>query len=608
MGLWGRLLDVDLSTGRIRDYDVPEAWQRKYLGGRGIAARVLLEEDAHEADPLGPSNVWVQMTGPLTGHDLAGSGRHVTVARSPLTGFYAEAFAGGYYGTELARTGYDGLIVRGAADEPVHLWIDDGDAEILDAEDLWGLRTDETTGALEDRHGEDVEVACIGEAGEHEVRFAAVINDRSRAAARCGVGAVMGAKRLKAVACRGTKKREPAEADAFREALRGYVQTLVTDDYQAFGKYGTSGGLMSLNETNKLPTRNFRRGRIDTDDAEEISGETMYETILTGRETCTSCPVRCKREVQADVDGEQVDPDLGGPEYETLAAFGSFQGGHDLKRIALANQKCNQHGLDTISTGNVIAWAMEAAEEGVLDDGPAWGDARAAVELVEEIARREGLGDLLAEGVARASRKVGGQAYAMHVKGMEVPMHEPRGKKGLGVSYATSPRGATHMEGFHDTMVAGEAAPDLGIETTADPYGEDKARLVKRFEDARSFVNSLVMCSFDVETTGEDPNLRAVRRLVSAATGYGVDREGMLAIGERNYNLGRLFAVRCGLDPDVHDTLPRRLTEESLEYGDRRESMGGIDAMVEGYYDERGWPGGVPAPATLDRLGIEVTA
>jgi aldehyde:ferredoxin oxidoreductase len=604
--VWGRLLDVDLSKDRIGICRVPEEWLRLHLGGKGLAVRILMEEFPDGAEPLSPENPLIYMTGPLAGLSVGGSGRHVVVTRSPLTGLLGEAYAGGFFADPLKKTGYDGIIFRGKAEGPTYLTVQDGDAELHPADDLWGKTTSETEEVLQERHG-GVRVSGIGPAGENLVRYAAIINDRNRANGRCGVGAVMGSKNLKAVAVSGHRKVPVADEARFAEVRKGYTRTLASHPGMVrFGKYGTADGVEYYNERGILPTRNFSLGTFHSPTA--LSGETMVETILTGRDTCTACPVRCKREVETEAGGREVKAKHGGPEYETLAAFGSNQMNDSLDYVALANQLCNEYGLDTISTGNVLGYAMEATERGLLEDGIEWGDSERAVQLVEDIACRRGLGDRLAEGVKRFSEEIGGEEFAVHIKGSEVPMHEPRGKKGLGLSYAVSPRGANHLEGLHDTMVEkGNASPELGaVEGLSRFAVEGKPRLVKSFEDCRSFTNSLILCVFDVIETGKAYNLPEIREMTSAATGLEIDAEEMFRIGERAVTLARMFSIRTGMTAEMDD-LPPRFKREALKFGEREEAVTEeeLRTMIAEYYELRGWDdAGIPRSETLSSLDI----
>jgi len=605
-GLFGKPLDIDLTRQKIRDVRVSESQARKYIGGKGLASRILLDE-FEGGDALSHKNILIYMTGPLAGMNVPGAARHVVVTKSPLTGFYGEAYAGGFFGNMLKKTGYDGIIFRGRADAPVYLLIIDGHVDLRSAKRLWGKTTGETEDFLKRKH-DGVKVSSIGPGGENMVLFAAIINDKNRANGRCGVGAVMGSKNLKAVAVRGNKRVVPKRSKKFTELKKEYTRTLTEPtSMKNFGKYGTADGVETLNEEGILPTRNFRRGEFEK--WHDITGEKLYNTINIKRDTCTACPVKCKRVVQGKFAGKKILPEYGGPEYETVAAFGSLLGVNDLGFVSLANQKCNAFGLDTISTGNTLAFALEAAEEGLLGDISArWGDGESLIDMIDDIAYKKGLGKMLADGVMRLSEKVGGKKFAMHVKGMEIPMHEPRGKKALGISYATSPRGASHLEGLHDTMIEKKTSPELGINEPLNRLDvEGKAYVGKQFEDARAFTNSLILCVFDVTLTGKRYNLHIIRDLLNAAAGYKLDAEEMMRAGERIYNLGRMFALREGLSVR-DDDLPARFKNEALKFGDRKERISKQDLtkMLKEYYALRGWDErGRPTKKRLKELGIE---
>jgi aldehyde:ferredoxin oxidoreductase len=602
-GRHGRYLDVDLSTGTIRDYAVPEAWFRLHLGGKGIAARILLDELPARVDPLGPDNVVAFATGPFQGTGVVGAGRHAVLAVSPKTGRVADSYAGGYFGHELGRSGYDGILVRGRSERPVYLSLLDGVAELHPADDLWGLGTGETETALQGRHPRS-RVSSIGIAGESLVSQACIINDRTRSAGRPGLGAVMGSKHLKAIAVRGHAEKPLHDATRFRTERADYAKRFLEKGPQGFGEYGTASGVPWLSEQGILPTRNFAEGVFDHADA--IGGERMHDTILVKRDTCAACPVRCKRMVKTTFDGCDVFPEFGGPEYETVAAFGSMCLNSDLPSIALANQLCNDYGLDTISAGVAVAFLMEACEKDLIDEEVAWGDPRAVVSVVHALARREGIGDRLADGLDIFARDLGAD-FAMTIKGVELPMHEPRGKQGLGLSYATTPRGANHMEGMHDTMLTREApCPELGVTQTYDRFTLlDKVEPAVVFEDLRSFTNSLVLCCFTTSETGPNYNFPAIRSLLEAATGLAVDADEMQRIGARNYALLRLLSGRAG-HVRSDDGLPPRFAE-ALPRGASAGHPVDPKAMaqaVAAYYRKRGYTRRGPTDATLRRLGL----
>ncbi|HAZ27557.1 TPA: aldehyde ferredoxin oxidoreductase [Candidatus Acetothermia bacterium] len=603
-GMYGRYLDVDLSAGTTRDREIPAAWRDLHLGGRGIAARLLLDLVPPGTDALAPENVLVFATGPFQGTGLAGAGRHVVMAVSPKTGAIADSYVGGFLGHELGRSGYDGILVRGQAKKPVYLLLADGQAELREAGDLWGKMTGDVDAILKERHP-GVRVAQIGPAGERLVSQACIIHDVNRAAGRPGLGAVMGAKRLKAIAVNGHQEKPLANRAGYARERAAFAKELMADPGMVrFGELGTARGVTWLSEMGILPTKNFQDGVFDQ--AAEIGGERMKETILVDRETCAGCPVRCKRVVATEFKGRAVEPVYGGPEYETLAAFGSLCLCPDLPAIALANQLCNAYGLDTISVGVAIATLMEASEKGLIRERIPWGDGQEIVAWVERIARREGLGDAIAAGLDRWAEQIGAD-FAMTVKGVEVPMHEPRGKVGLGLSYALSPRGATHLEGVHDTMLEVDApTPELGINERMDRFAlAGKARAVVTYENVRSFVNSLVMCAFVTREIGPRYNLPQLRKLVELATGIELGPEEMLAIGERNLALIRLYSGRVGYERN-QDRLPSRF-HEPLPRGasaDRPIEREAFERAAAACYRLRGWGKRGPTPNRLRELGL----
>lgn len=603
-GVYGRYLDVDLTQEAVGEREIPSRWYELHLGGRGIAARLLLDLVPPGTDALARENVLVWATGPLAGTGVAGAGRHVVMAVSPKTGAIADSYVGGYVGHELGRSGYDGIIVRGQARDPVYLLLADGRAALREAADLWGKTTGDVDAILKKRHP-GVRVAAIGPAGERLVSQACIIHDANRAAGRPGLGAVMGAKRLKAIAVNGDQEKPLADPAAFAQARAAFARDLMDEGMQRFGEYGTARIVAWLCELGILPTRNFQEGVFDR--AAEIGGERMAQTILVGRDTCAGCPVRCKRVVRTEFAGQPVDPLYGGPEYETLAALGSLCLCADLPAIALANGLCNAYGLDTISVGVAIAALMEASEKGLIPERVPWGDGRAIVAWVERIARREGLGDEIASGLAPWAQRVGAD-FAMTVKGVELPMHEPRGKVGLGLSYALSPRGATHLEGLHDTMLEQDRpTPELGITQRMERFSlAGKARVLVTYENLRSFVNSLVLCAFVTREVGPRYNYPLIRQLLAHASGIELSPEDMLRIGERNFALLRLYAGRAGYGPEA-DRLPPRL-HEPLPGGasaGRPLAPDAFQAEAKAYYRLRGWTRRGVSKAKLRSLGLE---
>lgn len=604
-GYFGKYLHVDLSTGTLKDYPIPDSWYERHIGGRGIAARILLDLLPPGSDPLGPDNVLVFASGPLQGHKIAGGGRHVVVAKSPKTNAPNEAYVGGFFVHELSRTGYDGLIIVGQADKPTYLSLIDGTPELHDASDLWGKETADTEDVLKERHG-DCRVSSIGPAGEKQVIFSCIISDRNRAAGRPGFGAVMGSKNLKAIAVRGHVEREVFDKDLLQKARLEYTGGLArSKDMQAFGKYGTPGGVAYLNQMGILPTHNFKKGTFEK--FENITGELLYDDYMIKRDTCTACPVSCKRVVETEYKGQKVDPKYGGPEYETIGAFGSICLIDDLAAISLANQKCNAYGLDTISTGMVIAAAIEATEKGLLDSNLKWGDADAMLDMIDQMAKREGLGDELAKGIKHLADRFG-EEVAVHIKGQELPMHDPRGKVGFGLSYAITPRGATHLEGMHDSMLErDEVTPEYGVTKALNRFSWDnKPEMAVLYENMRSFTNSCVLCMFTTVMVGPGYNFPTIRKLVHATTGLDLTPEQVLEIGARNFDLIKILAAREGYTR-ADDGLHPRLMEALPEGGsaDRPIEADTLNEMIDRVYTIRGWDQFGPTDEKLQATGME---
>ncbi len=617
-GYNGKILRVDLSSGRIKTEEYPDHFYRQYFGGEGFIGYFLLKELKPGIEPLSPYNKLIFAAGPLTGAPAGGCGRHSVGGKSPLTGAFGEADSGGYWGAELKMAGFDAIIFEGKAEKPVYLSIQDDKVELKDARHLWGMKTLECQNAIRDELGDQlIKVAYIGPGGEKLVRFACVMNDLDAAAGRTGMGAVMGSKNLKAIAVRGHQRVSIADPAAFKEISRWIAEnTPITN--KGMHDFGTARVVAVLDPVGGLPTRNFQVGSIDG--ADKINGQAMKDTILVRRRACFACPVQCKREVKADKP-YVVDPRYGGPEYETIAALGSDCGITDLLAISKANELCNAYGLDTISCGATIAFAMECFENGLLstkDTGGIelrFGNTEAMLQLVEQIALRQGFGDTLAEGVARAAKKIGPAAeeYAMHIKGQELPMHEPRLKQGMGVGYAISPTGADHCHNIHDTVYTDigpmlEAAYPFGIlePMAADDLSSAKIRLLKYYTEYIHFLNCAVCCYFVMSLSFV--GLERTTQLVKAVTGWDTTFFELLKVGERAVNLARVFNLREGFTVK-DDTMPKRFFAPHPS-GPLKVALD-PKAFEEGkalYYDMMGWPNGVPTPGRLGELGIEWAA
>jgi aldehyde:ferredoxin oxidoreductase len=587
-GWMGKVRKIDLSTGKQEPVEINDDLRRRYLGGRGLGVKLYTQLCDEKTDPFSEENALIFLTGPLTGTVLTG-GRYQIVSRSPLTNTICDSSSGGTFGAALKRTGLDGIVVVGKADKPRYLLITDDGIQIKDAAHLWGQDTQATKQALLDEHSSKACVASIGPAGENRVLFAAVMNDKDRAAGRGGLGAVMGSKNLKAVVVNGTRNIPVADPDGLKE-LNSILDRLV-DKNPVTGKslqvLGTSVLVNVINAHGMYPTENFRRGVFN--DAEGTSGEKIAETILKARSACYRCPIACGRATKtANAEGE-------GPEYESVWAFGAQLAVNDLMAITEANYRCNQLGLDTISCGNTIGCAMELSELGALPEKIAWGDAGRMKQLVEDIAYQRGLGAELAQGSRRLSEKYKKPELSMQVKGMELPAYDPRGVQGQALSYATSNRGGCHMRAY---IIGPEI---LGQPCFMDRFSTaGKAEIVVLFQDISAFVDSALLCRFLQFAVGVD----TFARMLNLVTGLDFSEEEIIAIGKRIYTLERLFNTRAGFGRK-DDTLPPRLLNEELEEGASRNRLVKLDEMLDQYYRLRGWDAeGVPGEQTVAQLGI----
>jgi len=588
-GWAGKVLEVDLSREKVTEAKLDEKLVCDFIGGRGLGAKILYDRVGPDVKPLDPENLLIFATGPLTGTLAPASGRHCIVTKSPLTGTIFDAQSGGFWGAELKFAGYDAIIVGGQAEKPVYLWVSDGKAEIKSAEDIWGKGTHATTDALcKELDDDKIKVACIGQAGEKLSKIAAIINDKYRAAGRGGVGAVMGSKRLKAIAVRGKGRPKIADEASFNTYVRECQKLLKENSVTgtALPTYGTAVLVNIINEHGIYPTRNFQTGVFPT--ADRTSGETMAETILVRKKACFGCPIACSRVTK--VGGEEHE----GPEYETIWAFGAQCGVDDLEAITKANLLCNDLGLDTISMGNTIGCAMELSERGKLQ-GLKFGDAKAIVELTQKTAMREGLGEKLAEGSARLAEGGGIPELSMSVKGLELPAYDPRGVQGHGLAYATSNRGGCHLRAY---MIAPEV---LGVPKLMERFSTSgKPEMVIILQNLVATMDSLVLCeftSFALETV-------QYAKLLDAATGIEFTDEEVMTIGERIWNLERLYNLREGLTAK-DDTLPKRLLEEPLPEGPSKGRKTMLAGMLSSYYSFRGWgSNGVPTKEKLRELGL----
>ena len=617
-GYNGKILHVNLSDLRYDIEEPDERFYRTYFGGGGLAAYYLLNDLDPGIDPLSPDNILIFALSVVTGAPLSGFSRYTIAAKSPLTGGFAETEAGGYFGPELKFSGFDAIIFKGKAPKPVYLWIHEGRVEIRDAGALWGLENGETLDKIREDVGEPkARVASIGPSGERMVLVSNVMNELSHANGRTGMGAVMGAKNLKAVACRGrSKNMEFADSDQVKDLVSWHNKAIkVHQPNINFSKFGTPMFVVALNNGGILPTRNFREGTFEG--AEKI-GVPGLEKILKRSGTCYRCAVGCKRVVEMETP-YTVHARYGGPEYEALASLGSLCGVDDLGAVAKANEMCNRYGLDVIGVGAIIAFAMECGEQGILTEEDfgghrvTFGDAEGMLRLVDQINERDGIGDTLAMGVKRASEIIGkgSGAFAFHIKGQEIPMHDPRGKTGVGLSYALSPTGADHIETPHDVSFVGDGVgfiKPLGILDPPVPEALDaaKVRFFRQGQLTWSLNNVLGICNFvaaPVLALKYEKLVEAVR----AITGWETNLYELMRASERSQVLMRIFNNREGFCPEddrlfrrMHEPLPagpsagKQIKEEDLK------------GAIKLYYQLSGWDEeGRPTPAKLIDLNLE---
>jgi aldehyde:ferredoxin oxidoreductase len=616
-GYTGKILRVDLTNRKSEIENQDDAFYRAYLGGRGMIAHYLLKEIPRGIDAFDPRNVLVFAAGPLTGAAVSGQGRNGVGAKSPLTNGFGNAEGGGYWGAELKRAGYDAILVFGVADQPMYLWLHDGAVEFRDAAHLWGKLVGETEDTLRAELGSHaIRTALIGPAGENRVRFAGIANDRTHYAGRNGLGAVMGSKNLKGIVVRAApgKSQMQIANPAGVQALAKWMGANL-DRVAGLHDHGTAGFLRSLHKSGGLPTFNFRDGQFDAH--EKIDGRTMSATILLKQETCFACAVRCKRvvQVQASEHGS-IDPLYGGPEYETIGAFGSMNGIDDLIAVAKANELCAAYGLDTISPGVTIAFAMECFERGIITtretDGIElnFGNARGMLQMLRKIAYREGFGNVLAEGTARAAKIIGrgAEEFAMQVHGQEIPMHEPRLKMGLGLGYAISPTGADHNHNIHDTGYTKEGASVDGLRLLdpairplpANELSADKARMVVAESNWMHLYDSAVMCMFLPYSKPQ------VTTLLNDVLGWEIDAPAYARIGARAATLARVYNLREGWDAR-DDVLPKRFFNAftSGPLASTAVAPDALAAATQEYYRLMGWDEtGAPTRERAQELGI----
>jgi len=624
-GFHDHVARVDLSDGSVGYESIDQEDAEKYIGARGLGVKYVFDQGP-DVEPLEPENLLAFMNGPLTGTQVTMSGRIAVCTKSPLTGTVTDSHHGGWSGARLKWAGFDGLLFEGQADEPVYAVVEDGEVELRDASHLWGEGFHDTRDAIEEEvegsYGKNLSVMGIGEAGEHEVRYACIMNEDDRASGRGGTGCVMGSKNLKAVVIKArTDMPKPADPETFRTGHKQAMELIQESDVTApneggLSMYGTNVLMNATEEMSGLPAKNGRYtstgdARDDgyrdeaTFDAEAVSGENVRENILVDEPTCHSCPVACKKEVEVDVmhKGEEMNVRTESYEYESAWALGPNSGHTDRDEIALMLQRCNDHGVDTIETGNMLAMAMEMTEEGKLDDlgdGIDWGDSEEMIEMISKIATREtDLADLLAEGPRRVAERMDAHDNKLSVKGQTIAAYDPRCMKGMGIAFATSNRGACHLRGYTP------AAEILGIPEKVDPLEwEGKGELTATFQDLHAISDSFDICKFNAFAEGIEEYVLQYNGM----TGRDVTEEELMEAGERIYALERYYNNLCGFD-GADDDLPNRFVEGDNAMpgqGGVEGSLVELEEMKDEYYEVRGWVDGVIPDEKLDELDIDV--
>ncbi|MGD2205493.1 MAG: aldehyde ferredoxin oxidoreductase family protein [Anaerolineae bacterium] len=604
----GQLLRIDLTTDAHRAEPIDAADVHRYLLGSGLAAKIYYEEMDPRLGPLEPASPLLAFNGLLTGTFSPTGCRSSWCGRSPLTGIWNEANMGGHWGAELRFAGLDGLIITGRAEEPVYLWIHDtgpDHVEIRPATHLWGLDHYETFEALRDETDAKAQAACIGPGGENLVRMASVMQggqEHARAAGRGGMGALMGSKNLKAIVVRGKDRPKHPDLNAFRGFVRE-INKFIKENSVGMSQLGTAGGVPATERTGDLPLKNWMLGSWE-EEAARISGQRIAETIFEKHTHCFACPIGCGKTVNIE-DGPHAGVYGHGPEYETLAGFGGNCQCDDLNAIAHMNDLCNRYGLDTISTSGALAFAMEACEKGLISQMElTWGNAEAMIEAIHAIARREGLGELLADGVRAAASRLGPESeeFAIHVKGMEAPYHDPRAFVSMAANYATAGRGACHLESLSYWLGYGVQWEDWYAPNEYDEHDSTgKGKVAADFQNYMAVYNPLGICKFIIK--GKIGPQRTTN-LLNAALGWDWTADDLLQTGERLFNLKRLINLRLGVTR-ADDTLPRRFLTEPRPSGGAEGILPDLDAMLEEYYRVRGWTReGIPTAERLSTLKL----
>ena len=588
---YGQVLVVNLSDRSSSTLKIEPQILNRFIGGAGLAAHLYSEFVKGDVPPLDPASPFIAMTGPLTGTPALLSGRHAYAGRSPLTGFWGHASVGGHWGRELRQTGIDGLVILGKAEKPTSVWVKDEHVEFRDASHIWGLDTFETDSAIKKELGEKVQVCTIGPAGENLVKFSGIFTDgvHARTAARCGLGALMGSKNLKAIVVQGTREVPVEDIDALRKSVKELQQSF-SDKLKGMGQFGTPGLVVPCESIGDLPIRNWTQGKW-TEGAKKISAQELNEKYLKKRFHCAGCMVGCGRTV-----GGTLDPELeetGGPEYETLAMLGSNCLVDHLPSLLRLNELVNRLGLDSIETGAVVAFCMELYEKGLIGFGELgsidlqWGNAKASEDLIRMVTHREGFGDLLAEGLQRAAERIGGMAleYAIQANNMALPAHDPRAYSSIALGYSTSSRGPCHTDCFSHIFERATMFPELGIDILDRFQSDGKPEMVIKAQNLMQLWESLALCKFNIFGGVQ---LRHISEWLRHVVGWEVSPQELIEAGERSFSLKRMLNVQWGWSRK-NDTLPPRVITHRVSDGGAGDHLPPFNIMLADYYELRGW-------------------
>lgn len=604
-GYWYKTLRVNLTDKSTEIKETSENLMKKTIGGSGFGAYILLKEVPENVSPLSPENMIIFATGPFQASKISGVGKWTVASKSPSNGYYGESSAGGDFGINLKKNGFDSLIISGKSQDPACLHIEEDSCEIREANDLWGLDSFESAEKIRNNFGSGCSIATIGIAGENLVRFACIVVDKHSFAGRSGMGAVLGSKNLKGIVIKNGGKNPPISKPEKLKKIREEISKKLAEEKSGLRKHGTPQNMDFWEETGDIPVKNWRKGSW-SEGNKKLGAPRYSEKILEGRKACKYCLVGCHRHVKVE-EPEKYGMEGPGPEYETLAMIGENCLIDDLECVAKANDLCNRFGLDTITVGSVLGFLMEAFEKGYLENESLeidWGDGETALEIIEMIGERRGLGDIFAEGLKEAVEEINPEMeeFAVQVKNVEIPAHDPRAHFAVALNYVTGVRGAGHERGNLQMPYHGNLLPEAGILNPPDRFSMDNIEyLTAKYQDWSSLYNSLVMCRFMI---GQTIDFKKQIEILNAITGWGWDAGEGLKAGERIFNLQRLVNTKFGLSRN-EEKLPDRLYQTTKEGGHAGKAPENLEPYLQKYYELRGWDEqGKPKKEKLKELGL----